>query len=117
MRRQRCPKKPWSIDRPGGSARWPNLILDTWTQLPDRRRYALGESYYELVAETIETFERDGRNALLTWYGDPSHSWGQTAFLKAMDLIAKRGFPSVSGTEAVALCARAPTISLALAAA
>jgi peptidoglycan/xylan/chitin deacetylase (PgdA/CDA1 family) len=93
-----------------GSARYPNLILDTWTQLTDRRRYALGQSYYELFAETIETFERDGRNALLSWYGDPSHSWGQMAFLKAMDLIAERGIASVSGSEAVALCARAPTI-------
>jgi len=93
-----------------GSARYPNLILDTWTQLTDRRRYALGQSYYDLFAETIETFERDGRSALLTWYGDPSHAWGQTPFLKAMDLIAERGIPSVSGSEAVALCAHAPTI-------
>lgn len=93
-----------------GSARYPNLILDTWTQLTNRHRYALGESYYELFAETIQTFERDGRSALLTWYGDPSHSWRQTPFLKAMDLIAERGVPSVSGSEAVALCARAPSI-------
>jgi hypothetical protein len=93
-----------------GSARYPNLILDTWTQLTDRRRYALGQSYYELFAETIETFTHDRRSALLTWYGDPSHAWGQTPFLKAMDLIAERGIPSVSGSEAVALCARAPTI-------
>jgi peptidoglycan/xylan/chitin deacetylase (PgdA/CDA1 family) len=95
-----------------GSARYPHLILDTWTQLTDRRRYALGESYYELFAETVDTFARDGRSALLTWYGDPSHSWGQTAFLKAMDLIAKRGVPSLSGKQVVALCARAPSISL-----
>lgn len=93
-----------------GSARYPNLILDTWTQLTDRRRYALGDSYYDLFAETIETFEREGRSALLAWYGDPSHSWAQAPFLKAMDLITQRGIRSVSGSEAVALCARAPSI-------
>lgn len=93
-----------------GSARFPHLILDTWTQLSDRRRYALSESYYELFAETIECFTRAGKAALLTWYGDPSHAWGQTAFLKAMDLIAERAVPSVSGSEAVDLCARAPSL-------
>ncbi|WP_057847123.1 polysaccharide deacetylase family protein [Bradyrhizobium retamae] len=93
-----------------GSARYPHLILDTWTQLTDRRQYALGESYYELFAETLDTFVRGGKSALLTWYGDPSHSWGQTAFLKSMDLIAKRGIPSVSGSDAAVLCARAPSI-------
>ena len=93
-----------------GSARYPNLILDTWTQLTDRRRYALGQSYYELFAETIESFTRGGKSALLTWYGDPSHAWGQTAFLKAMDLIAERDIPSVSGSQAVVLCAQAPSI-------
>ncbi len=97
-----------------GSARYPNLILDTWTQLTDRRRYALGDSYYDLFAETIQTFEREGRSALLTWYGDPSHVWGQTPFLKAMDLIAQRGIRSISGSEAVALCARAPSIKAIL---
>ncbi|MGH6682069.1 MAG: hypothetical protein ACREDL_24760, partial [Bradyrhizobium sp.] len=100
-----------------GSARYPNLILDTWTQLTDRRRYALGESYYDLFAETIETFQRDGRSALLTWYGDPSHSWGQAPFLKAMDLIAECSIVSVSGSEAAARCVKAPSIRPAMAAA
>jgi hypothetical protein len=86
-----------------GSARYPHLILDTWTQLTDRRRYALGDSYYDLFAETIDVFTRNNIPALLTWYGDPSHAWQQAPFMKAMDLIAECGISSLSGMEVASL--------------
>jgi peptidoglycan/xylan/chitin deacetylase (PgdA/CDA1 family) len=86
-----------------GSARAPLTILDTWTHLTDRRRYALSETYYELFAETIDVLTRNEIPALLTWYGDPSHAWQQTPFMKAMDLIASRSIPTVFGRQAAAL--------------
>jgi len=92
-----------------GSARAPLNILDTWTHLTDRRRYALGETYYELFVETLDVLTHNHIPALLTWYGDPSHAWQQTAFMKAMDLIASRGIPSVSGREAATFFGAAPS--------
>jgi hypothetical protein len=86
-----------------GSARAPLTILDTWTHLTDRRRYALSGAYYELFVETLDVLTRNDIPALLTWYGDPSHAWQQAPFMKAMDLIASRGIPTVSGREAAAL--------------
>lgn len=95
-----------------GSARHPHLILDTWTQLTDRRCYALGESYYELFAETIDVLTRNNIPALLTWYGDPSHAWQQAPFMNAMDLIAKHAIPSLSGREVASLCSDADASSV-----
>ena len=83
-----------------GSARAPLTILDTWTHLTDRRRYMLGDAYYELFVETLDVLTGNDIPALLTWYGDPSHAWQQAPFMKAMDLIASRGIPTVSGREA-----------------
>jgi len=91
-----------------GSASAPLTILDTWTHLTDRRRYALGAEYFELFAETLDVLTGADIPALLTWYGDPSHAWQQAPFMKAMDLIASRGIPSVSGREAASLCSAAP---------
>lgn len=94
-----------------GSTRAPLTILDTWTHLTDRRRYALGDAYFELFAETVDTLGRNHIPALLTWYGDPSHAWRQAPFMKAMDMIASRGIPTVTGREAAALCDAGPARS------
>ena len=39
-----------------GSARFPTTILDSWTYLADRRKYALGKAYAELFCETLDLF-------------------------------------------------------------
>lgn len=82
-----------------GSVRNPETILDSWTYLTDRKNYALGDQYLELMAETIEVFSNQPMPAVFTWYADPCHVLNQPAFMGAMDLVARRGITSVSGAE------------------
>ena len=84
-----------------GSYRNPTTLLDSWTYLTDRVNYALGDEYHELFAETIERFTQAGLPALLTYYADPSHVYGQPPFERTLDVIAKYGVPSLFGREAV----------------
>jgi peptidoglycan/xylan/chitin deacetylase (PgdA/CDA1 family) len=86
-----------------GSVRAPTTILDSWTYLTDRRDYALGDDYAELVIETVDTMLAEEIPGLLSWYGDPCHVVGQEPFLRAMRHIAAKGVPSLSGSEAAAM--------------
>lgn len=91
-----------------GSTTAPTCVLDSWTYLTDRRIYALGETYAELMCETVDHLVDGGESALLTWYGDPSHVAGQRPFERAMQHIASKGIESLYGREAAALAARSP---------
>jgi hypothetical protein len=82
-----------------GSARYPETILDSWTYLTDRKSYALGDQYLELMTETVETILSRQIPAIFTWYADPCHVLNQPPFRRAMELLAKSGVASVSGTE------------------
>ncbi|RLJ67997.1 polysaccharide deacetylase family protein [Sulfurisoma sediminicola] len=86
-----------------GSARYPETILDSWTYLTDRKSYALGDQYLELMTETVEMFLDRQIPAVLTWYADPCHVLDQPPFIRAMELLAKSGVASVAGAELAAL--------------
>lgn len=80
-----------------GSVRNPAIILDSWTHLTDRHRYALGSHYFELFAETIDWLVAEKMPGILTWYVDPSHVWQQKPFDDAIDLIARHDIASLGG--------------------
>ena len=82
-----------------GSVRNPETILDSWTYLADRRHYALGAEYYSLFAETVNTFLDRRIPGVLTWYADPCHVLDQAPFVDAIELAARRGVESVTGSE------------------
>ena len=82
-----------------GSAPHPETLLDSWTYLTDRRHYTLGEEYYSLVAATLAHYRKHAIPGVLTWYADPCHAFGQAPFHRAMELLARSGILSVTGTE------------------
>jgi len=84
-----------------GSARNLETILDSWTYLTDRKDYALGEEYYALFAETLNTLVDHHMPAVLTWYADPCHVLDQPPFIKAIELAASRAITSVTGSGLV----------------
>lgn len=84
-----------------GSLRYPETILDSWTYLTDRKQYALGDQYVELMSETVETLLDRQVPAVLTWYADPCHVLDQPPFMRAMELMAR--IPSVSGCDLAAM--------------
>lgn len=86
-----------------GSIRNPETILDSWTYLTDRKHYALGEQYYDLMAETVRVVLDRKIPAVFTWYADPCHVLDQPPFLRAMELLSKSGVVSVSGSELASL--------------
>jgi len=86
-----------------GSARYPETILDSWTYLNDRKKYALGEPYFMLMSETIELFVGKQLPVVFTWYADPCHVLNQAPFMCAMDSIAKAGIVPVSGNDLIDL--------------
>ena len=88
-----------------GSLRCPVSILDSWSHLSNRCRYALSPSYEELLVDTVEALRGAKMPALLTWYVDPCHVAGQAPFERAMRYLAGLGIASLSGTEAAALAA------------
>lgn len=83
-----------------GSVRSADSILDSWSHLTDRRDYALGTQYGDLMVETIDVMLSMRMSGILSWYADPCHVAGQEPFERAMRHIAKSGIPSVSGLEA-----------------
>jgi peptidoglycan/xylan/chitin deacetylase (PgdA/CDA1 family) len=80
-----------------GSFRNPESILDSWTYLTDKKNYALGDHYQELMIETMDAFI--DRPVLFTWYADPCHVLNQAPFMLAMEHLAKSGVVSISGVE------------------
>jgi len=86
-----------------GSVRNPETILDSWTYLTDRKNYALGEHYLELMTETVDAFISRQLPAIFTWYADPCHVLNQSPFMRAMEYFAKTGIVSVAGAELAAL--------------
>lgn len=86
-----------------GSTRYPETILDSWTYLTDRVNYSLGGEYEVLFAETVTTMLDQHIPGVLTWYADPCHILDQAPFIRAIELISKRGVPSVSGAELLKL--------------
>jgi peptidoglycan/xylan/chitin deacetylase (PgdA/CDA1 family) len=82
-----------------GSIRNPQTILDSWTYLSDRQKYALDEQYFDLMVETVDRFSACQLPAVFTWYADPCHVMNQLPFLRAMEHLAKVGVASVSGAE------------------
>lgn len=92
-----------------GSARAPITILDSWTYLTDRRDYALGKEYAELMIETVDVMLTENIPGILSWYADPCHVVGQEPFERAMQHIAQKGLSSMSGTEAAGLASKTPS--------
>lgn len=86
-----------------GSARAPTTILDSWTYLTDRRDYALGDQYSDLMIETVDIMRRYNIPGILSWYADPCHVAGQVPFQRAMRYIADSGIQSLSGTEVASM--------------
>jgi peptidoglycan/xylan/chitin deacetylase (PgdA/CDA1 family) len=85
-----------------GSARCPTVLLDSWTYLADRKDYRLLDEYSALLLETIDIMTRSNIPGILTWYADPSHVIAQAPFIKAMEGLAQRGIPSVTGSACAA---------------
>lgn len=83
-----------------GSWHAPTTILDSWTYLADRRRYALGDAYHALFAETVERLLAAGVAGVLSYYADPAHVAGQAPFARVLDLLERRRIPSL-GPEAI----------------
>ena len=83
-----------------GSVRSADSILDSWSHLTDRRNYALGSVYGELMVETVDVMRSMQMSGILSWYADPCHVAGQEPFERAMRHIAQCAIPSVSGLEA-----------------
>jgi len=84
-----------------GSTRNPETILDSWTYLTDRKDYALGEEYFALFAETLNTLVDHHMPAILTWYADPCHVLDQAPFIKAIELAGSQAITSVTGSQLV----------------
>ncbi len=82
-----------------GSIRNPKTILDSWTYLTDRKNYALGDQYFDLMVETVDAFVSRELPAVFTWYADPCHVLNQPPFMRAMEHLAKAGVVSVAGAE------------------
>lgn len=82
-----------------GSIRNPETILDSWTYLTDRVNYTLGDEYYTLFEETVNTMLDKRMPGVLTWYGDPCHVLDQAPFVRAIELLAGKSIVSVTGTE------------------
>lgn len=89
-----------------GSAAAPTTILDSWTYLSDRKNYALGGQYYDLVEETVRVLQENDIPGILTWYADPCHVAGQASFHRAMELIARSNIQSLSGNACATLAVR-----------
>lgn len=89
-----------------GSARYPETILDSWTYLTDRKRYALGEEYFELMVETVDFLAAAQVPAILTWYADPAHVIDQRPFYEAMKHVAASGIASFAGRDLTASLGR-----------
>lgn len=83
-----------------GSYRHPLTILDSWTHLTDRRRYALDDRYRVLAEETMQHAARTKMPMLLNWYVDPVHVAGQPAFLEAMTTASRLGLESLTMSQA-----------------
>jgi hypothetical protein len=88
-----------------GSVQSPESILDSWSHLTDRRHYALGTVYGDLMVETVDVMQSMQMSGILSWYVDPCHVAGQEPFERAMRHIAKCAIPSLSGLEASRLAA------------
>ena len=86
-----------------GSLRAPTTILDSWTYLTNRSEYVLGETYAELMIETVNAMLAENIPGILSWYADPCHVVGQEPFERAMRYVASKGIPSLSGTKAAGL--------------
>jgi Polysaccharide deacetylase len=86
-----------------GSIRYPETILDSWTYLTDRVNYSLGDEYEVLFEETVTTMLDQRIPGVLTWYADPCHILDQPPFIRAIELISKKGVASVSGVELLSL--------------
>jgi hypothetical protein len=82
-----------------GSVRNPETILDSWTYLTDKVNYSLGEEYYLLLEETVNSMLDRGMPGVLTWYGDPCHVLNQAPFVRAIELLAQKQVTSVSGQQ------------------
>jgi len=89
-----------------GSWHAPTTILDSWTYLADRRRYALDDAYHALFAETVERLLAAGVAGLLSYYADPAHVAGQAPFVRVLDLLERHRIPSLGPDAIVALAAR-----------
>ncbi|AMW35879.1 polysaccharide deacetylase family protein [Haematospirillum jordaniae] len=82
-----------------GSIRNPETTLDSWTYLTDRKNYALGDQYFDLMVETVDAFVSRELPAVFTWYADPCHVLNQPPFMRAMEHLVKAGVVSVGGSE------------------
>ena len=89
-----------------GSIRNPQTILDSWTYLTDRKNYALGDQYFDLMVETIDAFVSRELPAVFTWYADPCHVLKQTPFIRSMEYLSEAGVISVTGSELAVMVAK-----------
>ncbi len=90
-----------------GSWRAPLNILDSWSQLTDRRDYALSHEFYDLFEETVERLLEARLPGVLSYYVDPAHVAGQRAFERALALVERRRLPSLNGDALVRQAERA----------
>jgi hypothetical protein len=85
-----------------GSLRTPGLILDSWCHLEDKVTYRLSDSYFDLMKETVDFVTSNALPCLLSYYVDPAHVEGQTAFLKAIEYVRARGVDNVRPADLLA---------------
>lgn len=95
-----------------GSVRNPETILDSWTYLTDRVNYSLGDEYYLLLEETVNTMLDRGMPGVLTWYGDPCHVLDQAPFVRAVELLARKKVTSVMGQQLLDIVRFAPNAAM-----
>lgn len=87
-----------------GTARIPLRMFDSWSYLEGAGSSLLSTRYARLGIETVDFFSDRHLPVLLSWYADPSHVVGQSAFCRLMKQLARRNIPSLAAGEVVRLC-------------
>lgn len=85
----------------------PESLLDSWSHLTDRVDYALGDSFFDLFAETVDRLTAAGVAGILNYYVDPAHVAGQAPFRRALEHAVKRDVPTLDFDDVPRLAGRA----------
>lgn len=91
-----------------GSWREPLNIPDSWSNLSDRRHFALDSRFAELWRESLNAVLQQRLPLILCWYVDPAHVIDQQAFDETMTLLCASGIRFVTGAE----CARLTKVGI-----
>lgn len=84
----------------------PDTLLDSWSHLTDRHNYALGDSFYDLFAETVDRLLAAGAHGILNYYVDPAHVAGQASFQRALEHATRRGLASIGFNDVLRFAGR-----------